>query len=167
MFILLRDGKLIDTTKSKKQFRIKGSSVEVVDYPQIGWSERIGMLDCYGETKEEIEWKRNRYEGWTAEDFKNELERYFNPANFDTREEVSKWTADNQPYYKKAITIVVDYFYGKVLDYKASFKLSSVFGADLESILYQQFCVGCENEKRCHEECEKCDDFLEALESNT
>ena len=30
--------------------------------------------------------------------------------------------------------------------------------------IYQRLCVGCEYEKRCHERCEHCTDFIEYLE---
>lgn len=126
MFVLLTNGKLIDTDRALVSYRIKGSVLEVVDMPQVGWSEPIGNIDCVGETREEIEWKRNRYEGWTAEDFKVHLELYFNPARFKSKAEVKEWTADNQPYYKKPITILVNYFWNKVLEYQNS-KVKSVF----------------------------------------
>jgi len=62
------------------------------------------------------------WEGWTVQDFINELEPQFdmimgnrswkNP--FKTREEIKNWCMDNQPYYKKYIKEVVDYFFKKL-----------------------------------------------------
>ena len=62
------------------------------------------------------------WEGWTVQDFINELEPQFNmikngqswQKSFKTREEVKKWCIDNQPYYKKYIKEVVDYFFSKL-----------------------------------------------------
>ena len=33
-----------------------------------------------------------------------------------------------------------------------------------EERLYEEKCVGCPNEKACHDNCEYCDDFLEELD---
>lgn len=58
------------------------------------------------------------WEGWTAQDFVNELEDIY-PINYDlgretseltTKKEVKEWCMDNQPYYKKHIPEVVNYF---------------------------------------------------------
>lgn len=62
------------------------------------------------------------FEGWTVGDFINELEPTFNmikngdswQAPFKNREEVKRWCMDNQPYYKKYIKEVVDYFVEKL-----------------------------------------------------
>lgn len=62
------------------------------------------------------------WEGWTAQDFVNELEPQFNmimenrswKKPFTNREEVKIWCMDNQPYYKKYIKEVVDYFTSKL-----------------------------------------------------
>ena len=62
------------------------------------------------------------WEGWTASDFIRELEMPFNMIMrgeswrkpFKTRDEVKRWCMDNQPYYKKYIKKVVDYFWNKV-----------------------------------------------------
>ena len=35
---------------------------------------------------------------------------------------------------------------------------------DLEMEVYEEFCVGCSDEKLCHEECEHCVQFYERLE---
>ncbi len=62
------------------------------------------------------------WEGWTVQDFVNELEPQFNmimenrswKKPFKNREEVKEWCMDNQPYYKKYIKEVVDYFTKKI-----------------------------------------------------
>ena len=36
---------------------------------------------------------------------------------------------------------------------------------DYEYIVYKQMCCGCSHEKRCHDDCEYCDDYLERLEN--
>jgi len=58
------------------------------------------------------------WEGWTAQNFVDELEHSFNMIQgggswqnpFKSREEIKQWCMDNQPYYKKYIKEVVDYF---------------------------------------------------------
>lgn len=58
------------------------------------------------------------WEGWTVQDFIDELEpsldaimsgrSYIKP--FKTKSELTSWCTDNQPYYKKAISDVSAYF---------------------------------------------------------
>lgn len=65
-----------------------------------------------------IDLSKEIYEGWTAQDFVNDLapqieiimagQSWRKP--FKTRAEVKVWCMDNQPYYKKYIPAVVDYF---------------------------------------------------------
>ena len=58
------------------------------------------------------------WEGWTVQDFINELEPQFDTIMsgrswqepFKTPEELKKWCMDNQPYYKKHIPEVFNYF---------------------------------------------------------
>ena len=58
------------------------------------------------------------WEGWTVQDFINDLEPTFNMIMdgnswqkvFTTKEELKKWCMDNQPYYKKHIPEVFNYF---------------------------------------------------------
>ena len=62
------------------------------------------------------------WEGWTVGAFIEELEPQFNMINnggswqnpFKTKDEVKSWCMDNQPYYKKHIPDVVNYFWGKI-----------------------------------------------------
>ena len=53
---------------------------------------------------------KNIWEGWTAQNFIDELEDCIPRDRFKTREEVKAWCMDNQPYYKKYVKDVVDYF---------------------------------------------------------
>lgn len=58
------------------------------------------------------------YEGWTARQFIEELEPTLDIIQsgdswrkpITSKAELKKWTADNQPYYKKPIPTVVNYF---------------------------------------------------------
>lgn len=61
------------------------------------------------------------WEGWRVRDFIKELEPHlklimsnksWHPV-IKTRKEMSIWCADNQPYYKKVIPDVVNYFCNK------------------------------------------------------
>jgi len=58
------------------------------------------------------------WEGWTVRAFIEELELMFNMIMrnqshikpFESRAELKKWCMENQPYYKKYIPDVVNYF---------------------------------------------------------
>ena len=69
---------------------------------------------------EKINLNKHVWEGWTVGDFINELELSFNlnqknnTFKLKNRDEVKKWCMDNQPYYKKYIKEVVDYFTTKL-----------------------------------------------------
>ena len=65
---------------------------------------------------------RHIWEGWTVQDFIDELEPQFyrimsNRNDFQTapmsKEQIKKWCMDEQPYYKKYIPEVVNYFIQK------------------------------------------------------
>lgn len=68
-----------------------------------------------------INYNKHIWEGWTVSDFIDNLQdevyiimsgqSYIEP--FNSREELSKWCTDNQPYYKKVIPEVVSYFADK------------------------------------------------------
>lgn len=61
------------------------------------------------------------WEGWTVQDFINELEPQFNiimsggswQNPFESKDELKDWCKDNQPYYKKHIPEVYNYFLKK------------------------------------------------------
>ena len=65
----------------------------------------------------------NKYvwEGWTVQSFIDELEPMFAmimeggswQKPFESKEELKKWCKDNQPYYKKHIPGVYNYFKNK------------------------------------------------------
>ncbi len=62
------------------------------------------------------------WEGWTVQDFINELEPTFNMIQqgqswhkpFTDANELKEWLKDNQPYYKKHIPEVFAYFKAKL-----------------------------------------------------
>ena len=70
----------------------------------------------------QINFNKHIWEGWTVQDFIDELEPTFNSIMnhgswqppFKTKDEVKKWCMDNQPYYKKHIPDVVNYFFSKI-----------------------------------------------------
>lgn len=61
------------------------------------------------------------WEGWTVQSFINELEPTFNQIMrnqswqkpFTSTEQLKAWCKDNQPYYKKHIPEVFNYFKNK------------------------------------------------------
>ena len=68
-----------------------------------------------------IDYNREIWEGWTVQDFIDDLEPTFDlimsgnsyVKPFKTRKEVLDWCTDNQPYYKKPIPDVINYFVQK------------------------------------------------------
>jgi hypothetical protein len=65
-----------------------------------------------------INFQKEIWEGWTIEDFIRELEpqlsaiqsgRSWHPP-IATKKELKEWCKQNQPYYKKTIPEVVQYF---------------------------------------------------------
>lgn len=65
-----------------------------------------------------INLKKVVYEGWTIGDFINELQPLLDiimsglswKKPLTNKDELKKWCVDNQPYYKKPVTEVVNYF---------------------------------------------------------
>ena len=70
-----------------------------------------------------INLEKHIWEGWTVGSFINELEPSFNQIMngqswqkpFKSKDEVKEWCMYNQPYYKKHIPEVVNYFYSKLI----------------------------------------------------
>jgi len=56
---------------------------------------------------------RHIWEGWTVQDFIDELEVTFPFQNFKTKDDVKKWCKSEQPYYKKHIPEVAKHFIAK------------------------------------------------------
>lgn len=58
---------------------------------------------------------RNKHiwEGWTVGDFIDHLEVTFYFHTFRTKEEIRRWCKNEQPYYKKHIPEVANYFIKK------------------------------------------------------
>lgn len=62
--------------------------------------------------------KREVWEGWTVQAFIDELEYLVDivmqgrsiTTKFQTKIELKSWLKDNQPYYKKDIPEVIEYF---------------------------------------------------------
>jgi hypothetical protein len=60
-----------------------------------------------------MENNRHIWEGWTVQDFINELEITFRYQQFKTKDDVKKWCKSEQPYYKKHIPEVANHFIKK------------------------------------------------------
>jgi hypothetical protein len=66
--------------------------------------------------------QKHIWEGWLVQDFINELEPTFNfimdngswEKPFTDNEKLKQWCMDNQPYYKKHIPEVYNYFLNKL-----------------------------------------------------
>jgi len=69
----------------------------------------------------EIDMKKHIWEGWTVQQFIDELEPAFNMIMrgqswknpFQTKKELKEWCKYEQPYYKKHIPGVYNYFLKK------------------------------------------------------
>lgn len=71
-----------------------------------------------------INFNKHIWEGWTVGDFINDLEpmfdrildnsRGFGTNPFDNKDKLKDWLKDNQPYYKKHIPEVYNYFLEKL-----------------------------------------------------
>lgn len=67
---------------------------------------------------------RHIWEGWTAQDFIDDLEPLFDairsnssiwgPQPFESKDSLKKWCKENQPCYKKHIPEVYNYFKTKL-----------------------------------------------------
>ena len=74
-----------------------------------------------GKVNTKIDLTKHILEGWTVQSFIESLEWEINmimtnqswKKPFKTRKEVADWCKDNQPYYKKEIPDVVNYFCNK------------------------------------------------------
>jgi hypothetical protein len=60
-----------------------------------------------------MENNRHVWEGWTVQDFINDLEIIFPYQKFKTKDQVKQWCKDNQAYYKKHIPEVANHFIQK------------------------------------------------------
>jgi len=63
--------------------------------------------------KKTIDFDRHVWEGWRVGDFIHDLEQIFEPSYFETKLELKDWCKSNQPYYKKHIPEVYNYFLSK------------------------------------------------------
>lgn len=65
-----------------------------------------------------IDFNKHIYEGWTVGDFIEELQPELDTIQngqswkkpMTTKTELRKWVGENQPYYKKPVPEVVNYF---------------------------------------------------------
>ena len=62
-------------------------------------------------TKDNLD--KHIWEGWTPRCFIEELELSFPYQTFKTKQDVRKWCKSEQPYYKKHIPEVANYFIKK------------------------------------------------------
>ena len=105
-------GSPFDESKQRKSRR------QVKEVTRDGYEKTLDEKMCNHKLNEEIDFDKHIWEGWTVGDFIEELEPEFEMIMsggsyvkpFKSKEELKKWTADNQPYYKKPIQDVVNYF---------------------------------------------------------
>lgn len=61
-----------------------------------------------------IDYNKHIWEGWTVQDFIDNLEVTIKFNTFENKKELKKWCMDEQPYYKKYIPEVVEHFANKL-----------------------------------------------------
>lgn len=72
--------------------------------------------------------ERHIWEGWCVEDFVDALKPqfemiarrgfYIRSGDMDTRKQVEDWCKSNQPFYKKRVPEVTEYFWKLLCEYK-------------------------------------------------
>ena len=99
----------------------KNPEGEILDEPYY-----FNELELVNEScNEAIDTSKEVWEGWTVQDFIDELEPSFEQIMsgdswvkpFANKEELKKWCISEQPYYKKYIPEVVSYFDGRVKEF--------------------------------------------------
>jgi hypothetical protein len=88
------------------------------------WCCDIKVLHLYSKLNT-MNLQKHIWEGWLVQDFINELEPTFNfimdngswRKPFTNKDELKQWCMDNQPYYKKHIPEVYNYFLNKLNQY--------------------------------------------------
>ena len=53
------------------------------------------------------------WEGWTVGDFIDDLELTYKYQTFHSKDDIKKWCKSEQPYYKRYIPQVANYFINK------------------------------------------------------
>ena len=53
------------------------------------------------------------WEGWTVGDFIDNLELTYKYQTFHSKDDIKKWCKSDQPYYKRHIPEVANYFINK------------------------------------------------------
>ncbi len=64
--------------------------------------------------KKTINLNKHIWEGWTVGDFIEDLEVTIGYQSFKNKQELKEWCKSEQPYYKKHIPEVVNYFAEKL-----------------------------------------------------
>lgn len=64
--------------------------------------------------KKTINLNKHIWEGWTVGDFIEHLKVTIRYQSFQNKQELKEWCKSEQPYYKKHIPEVVDYFAQKL-----------------------------------------------------
>lgn len=63
--------------------------------------------------KYNMENHKHIWEGWTVQDFIDELEITFRYQTFESKKELKEWCKSEQPHYKKHIPAVYKHFLNK------------------------------------------------------
>jgi hypothetical protein len=84
------------------------------DDESLSWGKFYKEKGGYMAKGGEINMNKHIWEGWTVGSFIEELDIEFRyHPKFKSRDEVKKWAMESQPYYKKYIPEVVDYYWEK------------------------------------------------------
>ena len=110
---------IIETNKNKEELIAKAKDLGIRGNLKAMKPEKLQAKIKEAETK--VEPQKHISEGWKVQDFIDDLEPQVNQIYegnsiqkpFKNRQELKKWCMENQPYYKKYIPDVVNYFANK------------------------------------------------------
>ena len=91
----------------------ESSEQHIAELVKQGYTSGEVIIESYSKGGS-VNMDKHIWEGWTIRDFIEELEIEFQyHPTFKSRNEVKKWAMSNQPYYKKYIPEVVNYYWEK------------------------------------------------------
>lgn len=110
---------IIEANKNKEELIAKAKDLGIRGNLKAMKPEKLQAKIKEAETK--VEPQKHISEGWKVQDFIDDLEPQVNQIYegnsihkpFKNRQELKKWCMENQPYYKKYIPDVVNYFANK------------------------------------------------------
>ena len=142
--------KFVPATKEEKkeqgQPESEEDAEEFISKVEAGIVEEDKVVE---NLEESIDTSKEVWEGWTVQDFIDELEPSFEMIvkkksfrkPFNNKEELKKWCTEEQPYYKKPIPEVVEYFDKKIKECGGYEKLGEGFISGAEKLSFEELAA--------------------------